>query len=369
MALENHPRRFPALLSALVIASTLSCFGPKAENQKTAHGDDVLVSGSGPTVWDSVAGDAIMMGGKVSFSGSTGGDLLGLGGEQAITGRVHGSLRAAAGEIHVAAAVDRNATIAGGNVELDSVGVINGNAYLWGGQVEVNGTVRKGLVVAAGKVTLNGVFGGDVQVDGGSLIVGPHAQIAGNLRYGVPKSEVHIDPAARIAGTVTALPAPPGGGSAGYLLWTLGFLLAGAVAVALLPGFAAAASEIIPRRPTRSLLLGLGWTFLVPLAAILMAVTVIGLPLAFIVGALYLIVVSLSSVPFSVWLGRRLLGARARPGDLGTILNFFVGALLLLLVGVIPVLGVLVQLIAAIVGLGAIMIAVRLLRERQPPPA
>jgi cytoskeletal protein CcmA (bactofilin family) len=368
MVFENHPRRFSALLSAVVVVSTLSCFGQKRENEKTRHGDDVLASGSTPTVYDSVPGDAILMGGKVSFSGSTGGDYLGLGGQQAITGRIHGSLRAAAGEVHVAASIDRNATIAGGNVEMDSVGVIGGNAYLWGGSVQLNGTVRQGLVVAAGKVTLNGVVGGDVQVEGGSLTVGPRAQIAGNLRYSVPKSEVHIDSAARISGTVTALPTPRGGG-AGHLLWTFGFLLAGAVAVALLPGFAAAAAEIIPRRPARAALLGLGWACLVPFAVLLMAITIIGLPLAFLAAALYLIVVSLSSVPFSIWLGRRLLGARARPGDLGTLLNFFVGALLLLLVGLIPLLGVLLQVIAAIIGLGAIMIAVHALREKQPAQA
>jgi hypothetical protein len=368
MVFENHPRRFSVLLSAVLITSTLSCFGQKPENEKTRHGDDVLASGSAPTVYDSVPGDAILMGGKVSFSGSTGGDFLGLGGQQAITGRVHGSLRAAGGEVNVAASVDRNATIAGGNVELDSVGVINGNAYLWAGKVEVNGAVRKGLVVSGGEITLNGVFGGDVEVEGGSLTVGPHAQIAGNLRYSVPKDGVHIDPAALISGTVTAAPIPTGGGPA-RLLWTLGFLLAGAVAVALFPGFAAAASEIIPRRPARAVLLGLGWACLVPFAVILMAVTVVGLPLAFFVAALYLIVVSLSSVPFSIWLGRRLLGARARPGDLGTLLNFFVGALLLLLVGLIPVFGVLVQLIAAIIGLGAIMIEVHVVREKQPAPA
>jgi cytoskeletal protein CcmA (bactofilin family) len=368
MVFENHSRRFSALVGAVIVASSLSCFAQKPENEKTRHGDDVLASGSTPTVYDSVPGDAILMGGKVSFSGSTGGDYLGLGGQQAITGRIHGSLRAAAGEIHVAATVDRNATIAGGNVEMDSVGVIAGNAYLWGGSVQIDGTVRKGLAVSAGKVTLNGVYGGDVEVNGGSLTVGPRAQIGGNLRYTVPKSEVHIDPAARISGTVTALPIPRAGG-AGRVLWTFGFLLAGAVAVALFPGFAASASEIIPRRPARAALLGLGWACLVPFAVLLMAITILGLPLAFLVAALYLVVVSLSSVPFSIWLGRRLLGARVRPGDLGTVLSFFVGAILLSLVGLIPLLGVLVQVIAAIIGLGAIMIAVHVLREKQPAPA
>ena len=134
-------------------------------------GDDVLVSGGSRTLRQR-AGDAILAGGDLSFSGATGGDYLGAGGQQAITGRIHGSLRAAGGEIHLAAAVDRNATIAGGDIVLDSAAVIARNAYLFGGKIEINGTVREGILAAGGSIVLNGVVGRDVESAVESLRVG-----------------------------------------------------------------------------------------------------------------------------------------------------------------------------------------------------
>lgn len=363
MVFQTHPRFILAVLGTVVVASTLSCGRSKPRNI-TRLGEDVLVSGSMASVTDSVPGDAILAGREVLFSGAAGGDYLGAGGVQAIGGRIHGSIRAAGGDIHVTAAADRNATIAGGNVTLDSIAVIGRNAYFIGGALQVNGTVRGGLLASGGTVTLNGVVGRDVEISGGELLVGPHAQIAGNLRYRVPAGKVHIDAAARISGTVTALPVSKGRG-VWYWLWMLGFLVAGAVAVALSPRFMAEAAEILPQRPFRAALVGLGWAILVPFAIVLAGITIIGLPLALLTAALYLVVLSLCSVPFDIWLGQRILGARAGTGRQGALLNFLVGGFLLFVVGIIPVLGPVVAGIAGLLGLGAIMLRALALREKQ----
>jgi hypothetical protein len=327
--------------------------------------EDVIASGSSPTVMDSVPGDVILAGGDASFGGATGGDYLGAGGKQAITGRIHGSLRAAGGEIHVAAAVDRNATIAGGSVELDSAAVIGRNAYIIGGTVQVNGTVQEGIVASGGAIILNGVVGRDAEVAGGALRVGPHARIAGNLRYRVPAGKVHIDPAARITGTVTALPVRNGWGL-WRILWILGFLVVGAAVVALFPRFMAEAAEVLPLRPGRAALVGLGWCILVPIAICAAAITIVGLPLAFLAGAVYAVMVCVARVPFAVWLGQLLLGVRARKGREGALVNFLVGGLLLLLLGVIPIVGAWVTLIAAVLGLGTILLQAQAQRARPP---
>jgi cytoskeletal protein CcmA (bactofilin family) len=349
-------------LGAVLVVSTISCFGSGNRNA-TRLGDDVIISGAGAMYpGDSVAGDAILVGREVAFNSAIGGDYLGAGGSQTIGGRVHGSVRAAGGEIHVAGAIDRNATIAGGNVTLDSTADVTRNAYLVGGNVTVNGTVRGYLLASAGNVTLNGTVGRDVEVRGDALRIGPHAVITGNLRYSVPAGKVHIDSAARISGKVTALPVSRGH-SLTYWLWTLGFLVAGGVVVALIPRFTAEAAEIIPRRPFRAALTGLGWFILVPLAIIIAAITVIGAPLAIVMALLYGIVAYLANVPFAIWLGRVLLGARARAGRQGVLLSFLIGGILVLVVQLIPVVGPLVALVAGCLGLGAIMLRTLALRR------
>ena len=368
MVFQTRGRRLFALSGAALIVSTLACGRrEKPQNEVTRRGEDVIASGSTPTVMDSVPGDAILAGGDASFGGVTGGDYLGAGGKQAITGRIHGSLRAVAGQIHVAAAVDRNTTMVAGFVELDSAAIIARNAYIVGGTIQVNGTVQEGILAYGGAITLDGVVGRDVEVAGGTLRVGPHARIAGNLRYRMPAGKVHIDPAARITGTVTALPVS-NTGALWHVLWILGFLLVGAVVVALFPRFMAEAAEILPEHPVRAALIGLGWGILVPVAIVIAAITVVGLPLAFLTAAVYVVVVCVASVPFAVWLGRLLLGARARGGLEGTLVNFIVGGFFLFVAGIIPLVGGWVSLIAGVLGLGTILLEAQALRANHAQP-
>lgn len=364
MVFQTRPRFILAVLGSVAVASTLSC-GGSGRRSYTRLGDDVIMSGSRVYVLpnDSVPGDAILTGRGIEFSSSIGGDYLGAGGDQTIGGRIHGSVRAAGGNIHVSGAIDRNTTIAGGNVTVDSTGDIGRNAYLVGGNVTVNGTVRGNLLASGGTVVLNGTIGRDAEVRGDALRIGPHAVITGNLRYRVPAGKVHIDSGARISGKVTALPVARGWGF--HWLLMLGFLVAGIFVVSLVPRFTTEAAAIIPERPFRTALVGLGWFILVPIAVIVAAITVIGIPLAVITALLYGVVVYLSTVPFSVWLGWRLFGARTRAGRQGVVLNFLIGGLLLLLVGIIPVVGPIVTLIAACVGLGAIVLRALALRREQ----
>ena len=353
-----------ALFAAVLIASAYGCVRPKPENQVMRLGDDVLASGSAPVLRDSIAGDAIMAGGEIAFTAHTGGDYVGAGGKQEVGGRVHGSLRAAGGHVEVKAIVDRNATIGGGDLVVDSAAVIGHNAYLIGGSIRVNGTVHGGLLATGGNVELNGVVGQDVEISAGALRLGPHAQIGGNLRYRVARDKVQIDPGAKVTGTITALPVSKGPGLFG-LLWTFGGVLAGVVLVLLLPRFFAEAAAGIQERPIRTVIVGIVVPILTLIAIVVAGVTVLGLPLALITLLAFLFFGALSEVPVAVWLGERIMHSRTPLGRQSTIVNFFIGALILLVLGVVPVLGGIVTFVASCVGFGALLLAAWAARERQ----
>ncbi|HEY1952624.1 MAG TPA: hypothetical protein VGG76_07440, partial [Gemmatimonadaceae bacterium] len=302
-----------------------------------------------------VPGDAIMTGRTLTFNGSVGGDYLGFGGNQAIGGHIHGSVRAVGGEINAMMSVDRNATIAGGHVSVDSAAVVGGNAYLAGANVDMEGAVHGSLMATGGQLTINGPVGRDVELSGGDIIIGPRAQIAGNLSYRADKDHVRIDPRAHVAGTTTALPPIQKSGMGG-LIWLLGLVVAGIVVVALVPRFTTEAAEILYQRPTRSALTGLGWIFLLPIAMVIAAVTVIGIPLAIVGMASWVLILVLGELPVGLWIGKKLLRDRARPGRNGAIFSIFVGGLILGLLGVIPSIGTIVKIVAAIFGAGAIVL-------------
>ena len=352
-----------ALFASALLSATLGCVRPQPENQVMRLGDDFLASGSTPFLRDSIPGDAILAGGNITFTGFTGGDYVGAGGQQDISGRVHGSLRAAGGHVTVKASVDRNATIGGGDLIVDSSAMIGHNAYLIGGNIHVNGAVRGGLLATGGNVDLNGPIGQDVEVASGSLRLGPRAQIGGNLRYRV-KGDVRIDPAAHVAGKITALPVSKGPGPFSWL-WTAGLLLMGVVVVLLVPRFVAEAANGLQQRPVRAVIVGIIVGIAGLIAIVIAAITVVGLPLALLATALYLVFAALSEIPVAVWLGGRILHARTVLGRQGPIVNFFVGALILLVIGIIPVIGGLVRLIATCIGFGAVLMAAWSAREKQ----
>jgi hypothetical protein len=364
MVFQTRPRLILALSGFALAVTATGCGREGPANEVKRNGEDVLAHGSTPSVTDSVPGDAIMAGGDVRFSGAAVGDYLGAGGKQMISGRIHGSLRAAGGEIEVTAAVARNATIIGGHVALDSAALVAQNAYLLGGDVDVKGTVQGSLLASGGSVMLDGVVGRDVQVTAGSFHLGPHAQIAGNLRLRVPEGKIRIDPAARVSGTVSALPVRKGGMF--RILWMFGFIVAGAVMVALVPRFAAEAAAVVRERPGQSAFVGFGSVILIPCAIVIAAITVIGIPLALVASALYIVLVYLSRVPIAVWLGERLAGSRAGAGRSGALVNFLIGGLILLVVGFVPFVGGLVTAIAVIVGLGTLLLRVQAVRDKQP---
>jgi len=152
------------------------------------------------------------------------------------------------------------------------------------------------------------------------------------------------------------------------VLWTLGFLVAGTVFVALLPRFAGDAAEILPLRPGQAALFGIGWLILVPIAICIALITIIGIPLGLLVLAIYGIALYLGRVAVALWVGRLILGTRASAGRQRLILNFLVGGLLLILVGIVPLLGGLVTLLATVLGIGALVLRVQAWREQTRQP-
>jgi hypothetical protein len=109
----------------------------------------------------------------------------------------------------------------------------------------------------------------------------------------------------------------------------------------------------------RSGLAGLAWACLVPLLAVIAAITFIGLPLAIVAMAAWFAIVFMGDLPVALWLGKKILGDRAKPGRSGAIYSALVGGVIIAIVGLVPVLGPIVTIIVAIFGAGAMVLRLR----------
>ena len=143
-------------------------------------------------------------------------------------------------------------------------------------------------------------------------------------------------------------------------VWFIGMIALvalGAVLQFAVPNLLNVAVATVDETPWATL--GLGFALLVatPMAAAVLCLTVIGIPLPLVSLAVYAVLMGLALVTAAYWIGERMRGLFRRgstdPGSWGRVLWTTTGIVALSIVGVIPFLGMLVLLFAMLFGLGA----------------
>ena len=363
-------RAFSAPL--LVLAAALA--SPAAQ----AVSDDRFLIGGSVRQETPVEGDLIGVGGSVEVVAPVGGDVVVTGGDIRIGAAVKGDVYAAGGNVDIDAAVGRNVRVAGGNVEVRTSGRVEGNLSALGGTVAIRGPVAGQVQAASGDVLVDSAVGGDVHVASGSLTLGPNARVGGRVSYR-GDGEATIDPAAQVAGGIAREPGSAGatrtierarvqreGG--GSWFWTFGMMvLAGTIAAAF-PAGTRRVGEKLRRDPAITMLFGFAVLVCTPVAAVILAVTIIGIPVALAVLFLYAVMLIVGYAALAVVLGDSAL-ARLRAADAGR-RGWRAGAAVLAMLAMglaakLPVIGGLLVFAALLAGVGALVLA---LRRDEPNP-
>jgi cytoskeletal protein CcmA (bactofilin family) len=336
-------------------------------------GADRFVAGGSVSVDQAVSGDLIAAGGTIDVDAPVGGDALVFGGNVRIGGNVAQSVYASGGQLVIRGRVGRNARFAGGQVELAPKSQIAGNVSVGGGQVTLNGGVKGYVQAAGGNLMINGPVEGDVFASAGTLELGPDARINGRLRY-ASRDELKRHPAAVVTGGVErasfsiergereeherARSVYPRGG----WIWTVGLMVLAGVLIAALPAVSARVSTTLRARPGLSLLFGFIALVCIPVAAVVVLITVIGIPLALLALALYLPLLLIGYVAAGIGVGDWTL--QRFKSDAAERLWWRIGAaatavLLLALLARLPWVGGIVALLALLIGLGALLLQFR----------
>lgn len=225
------------------------------------------------------------------------------------------------------------------------------------GNVVVSGRVSGDLVVAKGTVRITGAVKGDVFAISDRITIDPGARVDGDVSYVDQKPEVASG--AHVGGKVKRVNvdkiAGPVGFAAGIGAWlaiSISALLLGLLALWLAPRAALAAHETAQGRVGRSIAWGLGLFFGIPIVAVILLVTLLGLPLGLLMLLALLPLYALGYTTSAWVLGRRLLGA-----DRARVLAFIAGIAILRVVALIPIVGGLVWFLATVFGLGVLFVA------------
>ncbi len=227
------------------------------------------------------------------------------------------------------------------------------------GDVTVSGRVTGDLVVAKGTVRIAGTVKGDVLAIADRVTIEPGARVGGDVQYVDEKPAVAAG--AHVGGKVKRINVDKAAGPVGFatgigawLAVSVSALLLGLLALWLLPRAAQATSETGEARVGRSIAWGLGLFFGFPILAVILLVTLVGLPLGLLMLLALLPLYSMGYTTSAWVLGRRILG-----GNRGRILAFIAGLAILRVIALIPILGGLVWFLATVFGLGVLFVAAR----------
>ncbi|MCL5435715.1 MAG: carbohydrate-binding domain-containing protein [Patescibacteria group bacterium] len=327
---------------------------------------DYYNGGSMVDIAGPVSGDVMTTGGTVDISSQVGGDILVAGGFLNLSATVGGNVRMAGGSLDISGKIAKNLTAVGGNLKLASDSVVGGNTYLAGGTILAGGTNSGNLVIAGGNVELSGKTVGSIIVYSGTLTVSKGAEIDGTLTY-YSENKADIAEGAVIRGGVTQKPplevaakpvaaAKTPVGLAGALWKILACLVLALVAWRLWPARLQRFVAEMNSHFWEKLLWGLMLMIAIPIGAVIIMATVVGLPLGLIILGLYLVSLclagALSFLLFGKWLSG-LLRVEDKPESFPWY-AFLLGALVLSVIAYVPVLGSLTGFVVWLWALGTL---------------
>lgn len=285
--------------------------------------------------------------GTVVVRGTVDGDLSGVAGNVVIadTGVVTGDVSVATGSLDIAGTVE------------GSVSAGTGSAIL-----AETGSVGEDFQVGAGTVTIDGVISGDATAGGDTITLGSTAEIGGELRY----DGVLTQQSGSVVGGPIVEDDSIGGygpvGVSGVSLPSIGWLdtvygllanlLLGAVLLLVLPEFSNRVARRGAERTGRSALVGLLLLIGVPIGLILVAITVVGIPLALFGMFVFAFAVWSGVVYGEYTAGRWLVGRFQNEPSRWVALGL--GLVLFSILGALPMVGGLFTFAATLVGFGAL---------------
>jgi cytoskeletal protein CcmA (bactofilin family) len=328
--------------------------------------DDLYVAGNTITIDGTINGDLWVAGGTLTINGRVNGDVVATVATLNIDGEVARSVRVAAGEVNIDGYIYGDLLFGGGDLNISGTATIGGDLLFAGGDVSVNGVIGGYIRGYGGEVTLADGVGSYVDIGVEKLTVAASAVIQGDLTY-TSQDEAVIHSNAYIGGTVTRnLPREwpfKWGVLSNVLANLLAFLmilLIGIILVLVMPRRMALMSDTIKAKPWWSLGWGAVILFATPVAALVVLITIIGIPLALIGLALWGIAIYLSQIPAALFIGRWLLGYFNKTDSRGVMVGALaLGLAILCLLRMIPYLGFFIGLAAALFGLGAALVSLK----------
>lgn len=327
--------------------------------------DTLVASAETIDVVGDVEGDLLLLGERITIRGRVDGNVFAAGREVRVTGRIDGSLHTLCDRCILEGEVTGNLYAGAEDVTLAEDGSVGRDAHLFGSGVRVDGRTGRDLTAAGEWIELRGHVGRSASTHSERISVLDEARIGADLRVAIPDhGEADIAPGAAIGGELSERrmerhleDRSSRWLDAGFYLRIFIFLvsafLVGLLLHAVLPSLFWGTLETTG---DYARCLGVGFlTFVAtPIALVLCAISVVGIPIAVLGVFAYLTLLFVSVIVVAALVGSAITGSEPEsPHGFGTAL--LVGLVLLVVLMNLPWVGVVLRLLVGLAGLGLVV--------------
>jgi len=333
------------------------------QNSNYIKADEVVdgsafLAGESVTVDGTIKGDLYCAAQDVTVTGTVEGDILCAGKTITLAGKAH-NVRVAGQYVHVRGSYAGSVSAVAQSVDMESSARIAGDLTGGASDISIAGVVGRDVVMSSSSFILTGQVARDVTGRYETSRITKDATIGGVLDY---TSDKDADIAGHVAGAVVrhAVPAEerssPLRDAEQLAVWMLGCVVAAVVVAVVAPRKLRAITTL---RSGQDMLAALGIgvlaVFVAPVVCLVLAFTVVGIPLACIGAVAWLALVAVSWPVVAYYMGQRLFASRG----LKPVVATMCGALVLAIIGLVPVINTLVMISTIVFGAGMIVYAVR----------
>lgn len=328
------------------------------------HQGDYFAYGKSIEIAGTVKGDLYAFGGQIYIDGLVTGDVIISGGSVNIRGEVRGNVRLLSGQATISGSVRENVSIIAGNVDIGPSGVIGGNLIAIGGNIDVSGLVKRNARVYASNMRISNTIHGNLKAYVGQLRLTSRAVVDGPIEYW-SNNDAFIDDHAKVHGVIahpsffyrafqsTLVKGLRLGSKLATLFMNLVYtFVIGLILMRYFPKKLSVSVRTMKSRPLQAVVTGLVILVILPLAAIVLLVSILGAPFALTLIAVNVIGFYTVKIVF-------VLAALSyfKSFEKHKKLYFFAGLVFYFALTLIPIAGWIISIGALLLGLGSLVLS------------
>jgi hypothetical protein len=310
--------------------------------------------------------DLFIVGGSIDLYGEVRGDVTVIGGELNLENNILGDLRVIGGVVNIGSAVNGDLIIVGGEVNLNKNAQIRGETLLIAAELTQNSVLPKENTIIAGSVLLGGDLSGDTSITTQKIVFGNNSAITGSLNYYSPFAAeeigevnktgvINFNEIKTIRETGVVKTAVINIMSFWLILKFITTLIIAFLLIHIFKYFTQKTTDMAIESIFKSFFAGLLSVIAIPFIAIILMLSLIGLPVGFLLLLLYFFVITISTAFSGIIIGTLVYNLFEKEETSVTFQKTTVGIVLLTTLQFVGFLGDISLLIISFISIGAIL--------------